>query len=248
MTSTAGTIGKLLSWVVAIMVPLALVLGAVRIVLHPWYLEFEYRTPGFPDDPKDFYLPPELEPFSFEDRLRYARIALDYLVNDEGISFLAEQRFPEGQQAPPLSCREMVDCNLMYNERELQHMVDVKNVLGLVLRVLYIDLAGLLALAIWAWKGNWLPSYWTGWRRGSWITLILIGVILLLVLVFFGVFFVFFHDVFFDPGTWTFWPSDTLIRLFPERFWRDTFLVVGGIASGLAVAIILLLRRNKFSL
>jgi integral membrane protein (TIGR01906 family) len=64
--------------------------------------------------------------------------------------------------------------------------------------------------------------------RGGLLTLILIGVILLLVLAAFGIFFVAFHQVFFEEGTWTFLWSDTLIRLFPERFWRDTFLVVGG--------------------
>ena len=46
----------------------------------------------------------------------------------------------------------------------------------------------------------------------------------------FGTLFVEFHNVFFSPGTWTFRFSDTLIRLFPERFWRDTFLVVGVIS------------------
>jgi uncharacterized membrane protein len=53
----------------------------------------------------------------------------------------------------------------------------------------------------------------------------------------FGVFFVAFHNVFFEPGTWVFYYSDTLIRLFPERFWRDIFLYVGGFAiiSGLAL-------------
>ena len=53
----------------------------------------------------------------------------------------------------------------------------------------------------------------------------------------FGVFFVAFHQVFFDPGTWIFLWSDTLIRLFPERFWRDVFIYVGvlSLAGGLAL-------------
>ena len=243
MTASASRQRTVLSWLVTILVPLALVVGAVRIVFSPWYLELEYRTPGFPSDPKDFYLPPELEPFSLEDRLRYAGIALHYLLSDEDISFLAEQRFPEGQQLPPLSCRYVEDCTLMYNERELEHMVDVKNVLQLTLRVWYLTLAGLLALGLWAWKGNWMPAFQVGLARGGWLTLILIGLILLLVLAFFGVFFIFFHQVFFDAGTWTFWPSDTLIRITPERFWRDTFLIVGGIACGLAATLILVVRR-----
>jgi uncharacterized membrane protein len=43
------------------------------------------------------------------------------------------------------------------------------------------------------------------------------------------VLFVGFHQVFFDAGTWTFAYSDTLIRLFPERFWQVAF---GAVALG----------------
>jgi len=65
----------------------------------------------------------------------------------------------------------------------------------------------------------------------------LVGAALAVVLVSFGVIFVAFHNVFFEPGTWTFFYSDTLIRLFPERFWRDVFLMVGALslAGGLAL-------------
>ena len=242
-TSRPSRYKLILSWVVTLLVPLALILGAVRLVLHPWFLEFEYRTPGFPADPKDFYLPPEQPPFSFEDRLNYARIALEYLVNDADISFLGDLRFPEGQQAPPLSCQEMDDCNRLYNDRELEHMVDVKNVTQAALRVWYGTLAALLVLGVWAWQGDWWVQFIRGLKRGGWLTLSLIGVILLLVVALFNFFFVAFHGVFFDPGTWIFYPSDTLIRLFPERFWRDTFMVVGILSAGMGLGLAFLLKR-----
>jgi integral membrane protein (TIGR01906 family) len=75
--------------------------------------------------------------------------------------------------------------------------------------------------------------------RGGWLTVVLVGVIVSAVVIGFGVFFVFFHEVFFDPGTWIFRYSDTLIRLFPERFWRDAFLAIGGLslAGGLILAL-----------
>jgi integral membrane protein (TIGR01906 family) len=67
----------------------------------------------------------------------------------------------------------------------------------------------------------------------------LIGAIILFVLISFGILFVAFHNVFFQPGTWTFNFSDTLIRLFPQRFWRDLFLIVGGLTlvGGLGIAL-----------
>jgi uncharacterized membrane protein len=56
----------------------------------------------------------------------------------------------------------------------------------------------------------------------------LILTVLAFVVLAFYPFFVFFHNVFFESGTWTFYWSDTLIRLFPARFWQDTFIWVGG--------------------
>jgi integral membrane protein (TIGR01906 family) len=227
----------ILGWAVTLFVPVALILAAVRVVLTPWFLEFEYRTPNFPSDPHGFFLPPDQEPFSREDRLYYANIARLYLLNDEDISFLGDLRFPEGQQTPPLSCQFMDDCTRLFNDRELEHMLDVKVVTQGALRVWYLSLAGLFSLGIWAWFGGWLPDYRRGLRRGGWLTVALLGLVLLFVIAAFGIFFVFFHEVFFDPGTWTFWPSDTLIRLFPERFWRDIFVAVGIIAIGLGVLV-----------
>jgi integral membrane protein (TIGR01906 family) len=212
--------------IVIILVPIVLVLGAVRGVLNPLFLEFEYRTPNFP---------PDSFGFSMDERLRYARIALDYLLNDEDISFLAEQRFPDGEQAPPASCVYMEDCTLMYNQRELKHMEDVKEVVQASLMVWYGAIVILLVAAGWAWRGEWADDYRWALARGGLLTLILIFGVLLLVLAAFGIFFVAFHQVFFEAGTWTFLWSDTLIRLFPERFWRDTFLVVGGLTISLAL-------------
>ncbi|NDJ62146.1 MAG: DUF1461 domain-containing protein, partial [Chloroflexi bacterium] len=41
-------------------------------------------------------------------------------------------------------------------------------------------------------------------------------------------FFTLFHNLFFESGTWQFLYSDTLIRLFPEQFWFDAALIIGG--------------------
>jgi integral membrane protein (TIGR01906 family) len=50
-------------------------------------------------------------------------------------------------------------------------------------------------------------------------------------------FFVTFHRLLFEDGTWTFGYSDTLIRLFPVRFWMDVgALLVGVLAGGALVA------------
>ena len=205
-----------LLWLVSILVPVLLILTSVRLLLTPAFVNLEYRTPNFPPDPYGF---------TREDRLHWSQIALDYLLNDEGISFLGDLQFEDGLQ--------------VYNARELKHMVDVKNVLQAALIVWYVSLISTFLLGIWAYWGSWWEGYKQGLSRGGRITVILIAVTLVAVLIAFSVFFVFFHEVFFDSGTWVFRFTDTLIRLFPERFWRDTFIAIGllSIAGGLALGL-----------
>ncbi len=194
-------------WLIAFLTPVVLTLTAVRLLMTPLFLQIEYNLPGFPPDPYGF---------TKEERLYWSGIALEYLLNDAGIEFLADLRFEDG--------------TAVYNQRELRHMVDVKNVVQATLWVWYGLLILFIGGGLLAWKyGRWV-EFRTALRWGGLWTLILLGGILLFVLMAFGIFFVAFHNVFFEPGTWTFLWSDTLIRLFPERFWRDTFLFVGGIA------------------
>ena len=211
-----------LGWLVTLLTPVVLVLTAVRLLKMPAFLTFEYNTPNFPPD---FY------GFTQEDRLYWSNIALEYLLNNAGIEFLRDLRFGDG--------------SLVYNQRELGHMVDVKIALQTALTVWRITLAALVLLAIWAWLGGWIDAFQRGLGRGGWLTAIAIAFIILIVLVSFGVFFVAFHNVFFEPGTWMFEFSDTLIRLFPERFWRDIFIYVGILAGGAGMLIGFLLRKRS---
>jgi integral membrane protein (TIGR01906 family) len=230
------TLYKILSWIIALILPVVIVLSAVRLVINPWYLEFEYHTPGFPSDPYGFTL---------QDRLKYGKIAVEYLVNSADISFLGDLRFSADQKAPEPSCQFMSDCTHLYNDRELEHMLDVKNVVKSSIVVLGISFAPLVILAVWAWRGKWLDDYLRGLERGGILVLVLIGVIILSVLVAFNIIFVIFHEIFFKAGTWSFLYSDTLIRLFPERFWQDTFLMVGGLSIALGLLFFFLARKVR---
>ena len=218
LKNNTENIRKIIGWLITFAVPVVLIMGTIRLILNPWYVEVEYRMPGFPSDSYGFTL---------EERLAYSKTAIEYLLNDSDISYLGELRFPEGQTAPEFSCQFMDDCNLMYNDRELKHMLDVKIVVQNALRIWIVSLIFLLIMGIWYWRAGWLMQFIKDVQRGGFLTLGLITVILAFTLLSFGFFFVFFHDMFFEAGTWTFYFSDTLIRLFPERFWRDTFIAVG---------------------
>jgi integral membrane protein (TIGR01906 family) len=123
-------------------------------------------------------------------------------------------------------------------------MVDVKIALRGALTVWRLSLVALVVLGLWAWRGGWLELYKLGLGRGGFLTTALLGAAIVLVLLSFGVFFVAFHNVFFETGTWVFEYSDTLIRLFPERFWRDIFIYVGILAGGAGLALGYGLRRR----
>jgi len=213
---------NLLSWLITLLTPGALVFLGVRLLLTPLFLQVEYRSPGFPADGYGFTL---------VDRLKWAPITLQYLLNNADIDFLGTLTFPDGSP--------------LFNERELTHMQDVKGLVQPTLTIGYIVWFILLALEIWAWRGRWQRVFLFGLKRGGWLTAALVMVIAVFATTSFWHFFSDFHALFFKGDSWLFYYSDTLIRLFPIRFWQDTFMVVGGIALGSGLALGLVLRHNS---
>ncbi len=214
-------LGILCQWLVTLAYPFVVVLLFVRLVMTPIYLQIEYTRPGFPADPFGF---------TTEDRLRYAPLALEYLLNGADISFLGNLRFENGLE--------------MYNVRELQHMRDVKAVTQIMFTA--ASVIGLMVLASLAWLWRTSPTrVRQGLLNGSLLTLSLIAVIVILAITSWDVFFTGFHDLFFADGTWQFAYSDTLIRLFPEQFWFDAALVIGGLTSLTAVTTLFMALRLK---
>ncbi|MBN2116400.1 MAG: TIGR01906 family membrane protein [Anaerolineales bacterium] len=214
---------SILSSLVAILVPIALIGLGLRVLLTPLFLQIEYNMP---------YFPPDTYGFTKEDRLKWAPYALDYLINSEDISYLSDLEFDDGTP--------------LYNERELSHMDDVKLVTQGALRVWYAALVLLLLLGAWAWFGGWRPAYRLGLQRGGWLMVGLAVTLGLIVVVGIAVnptvfwnFFAGFHSLFFEGDSWIFLYSDTLIRLFPIRFWQDAFLwaAVIALAGGTGLAL-----------
>jgi integral membrane protein (TIGR01906 family) len=212
----------LFSWLISIIVVVAVVLSSVRLLLTPLFVNIEYSMPGFPADPYGF---------SKADRLYWSEIARNYLLNNAGIAFLGDLRFANGEP--------------VYNERELHHMVDVKRVVKNTILVWYFSLVLIVASGVWAWRGGWWEIYRSGMARGGWMTVILLVLIIFLVLLSFNTFFVSFHNVFFQPGTWQFLFSDTLIRLFPQRFWQDAFIMIGVVAIALGIGLGMGFRQKR---
>lgn len=217
------TLQKVLSWFLSILLPVALTFLGVRLLLTQAFPEIEYRTPGFPADEYGFTL---------QDRLQWSKISIVYLLNDADISFLSDLTFPDG--AP------------LFNGRELSHMQDVKNVVQPVLWVGYGVWFLVLGVGLWARFSGWWPEYVRGVWRGGWLTVGLVAVIGIFAGISFWKFFTVFHEFFFTGDSWQFLYSDTLIRLFPMRFWQDSFLFVGAldVLGGLALGLSLLPKQK----
>ena len=195
---------KILGWIVTGLTPVIILMLAVRLLITPTFAQIEYRLPGFPEDPFGF---------SMTDRLRWSEPAINYLVNSEDITFLEDLTFEDGVP--------------LFNQRELSHMQDVKAVVTGMRIALAAGMVVLLVITTIAVKGGWRAQLLRAYRQGGWALVGLIGTILMLVAVSFSNLFTWFHKLFFESGTWQFYTSDTLIRLFPMRFWRDAFIFVG---------------------
>lgn len=188
----------------AFLVVLILILTGVRLLLTDSFVRFEYNQKNFPADTYGM---------TKEQRLRYAPITLEFLLNGADASFLGDLRFDDG--------------SVMFNERELSHMVDVQVLTQLFLKIWYICLLLLAGIGVWAWRAHWLDQFKGMLSFGGIFTLGVLGALILLLLLSFDVVFVGFHRIFFEGDSWLFLYSDTLIRLFPEKFWQDAFILVG---------------------
>ncbi len=214
---------RLLKILIATLLPLVLVVGSVRLLVTDQYLAFEYGKTDFPPDP-----------FGFDQaqRLTYASANFEYVRESKPIDALANQQL----NGSPL-----------YNARELKHMGDVQNIYQSVWRLWQIALALIfVAGVVLAWRAETRGGLAVAIQWGGLISAALVAVVGLLAIIAWRMWFVAFHKIFFAAGTWMFNYSDTLIRLFPEKFWFDAAMTISGftLIGGLLAAFIGWLLRE----
>ncbi len=222
---------RLAHWIIVVTLPLVLMMLASRLVMTPAFLSFLYTRDGFPQD---------VYGFTTEDRLSYGVLGLQYLLERQPITFLSDQTLP-GERCFPMQASE---CS-MFNARELQHMVDVQNVTWLLFVAACV--AAIICTA----------SLWTLRRQrallitaveAACITLVVAVLTIAVAVVFaWDTFFDVFHALFFEEGTWRFFYSDTLIRLYPEQFWMDSAIAVGVLSVIFAIGLMALVRLYRVS-
>ena len=206
--------------IVTIILPFVLLMNGVMLVFTAEFLQYEYKKPGFPPDPYGFTL---------EERMEYGTASVHYITD-------VLNRDPDAD----LEGLKMKDGTPLYNERELSHMRDVRQVFGNARAVM----AGMIVfIIITGWLVSRRPDSLPGFLRsitwGSVLTILLLALIFVGILTGFDAFFEGFHHVFFSGDSWLFYENDSLIRLFPEPLWSEGFLMTAILTAALAFLIFL---------
>lgn len=218
-------LSRVLSAVIILSLPVVLLLLNVRLLMNDWFIRLEYARPDFPPDPYGM---------STAERLELALIGLRSVTHPPGASILREVRFADGRPA--------------FHEREIRHMQDVY-----VLQANAFRVGLILGLAlIGAWVCLWFSPVTRrmAWQSLNWGGLLTLGLVIGILLGFvlsFDTAFTLFHRLFFEGDTWLFSPADTLIRLYPEKFWFDAAVGIGGLTL-LEALLLVLLARWRISL
>ncbi len=180
--------------------PIVFIGVPVRVAFTEWFVEWEYSKEDFPED---------IYGMSKEERLRLAKLGLKAVLSEEGMELFRRATLPDGRPA--------------FNEREIRHMEDVKRILDIFFPFLYVSaflsLTALIILRDLSLVGKALISV-------SIITLLILLFALLVSLVNYDLAFEVFHNYLFDPYSWRFHPSDTLLRIYPMKFWYDATIFV----------------------
>jgi integral membrane protein (TIGR01906 family) len=213
----------LLHWLVVIAMPFFLGFTTIRLIVSEWYPRYEYAKDNFPADPFGF---------TQEQRLELALVAVDYLrrpaAAEEVIYLLEEQQIPG--TADPL-----------YNAEEISHMVDVKHVTDAIRLLSWVATVVVLGgLAVLLARAETRPVGYRALYYGGVATTVILLALALFILLGWSIFFVQFHELLFPPGTWTFAYRDSLIRLFPEKFWFDlgVILSVSTLVEGIITGVV----------
>jgi integral membrane protein (TIGR01906 family) len=195
-----------LSVAVTLVVPAILAVNGIRLVTNEHYVEAVYDYGGVPDDRYGL---------GSATRERLALVGLESIKpSSEGISLLRDARLPNGEAA--------------FNARELTHMEDVRTAISRAYRFQLIAVVAIGVLAVlFGLLGSLRALVPVALVRGAVLTVVFAVAVGVVASTSYGAFETPFHWLFFEGETWRFEETDTLRRLYPDRFWLDTAIVIG---------------------
>ena len=209
-----NVITKIIIFLLVLLIPILVILGSARLLATDAYLAFEYGKRSFP---------PDVYGFTPRHRFELASVNVHYVRAHLADDALTTQK---------------LDGTLIYNPREVSHMADVQSVFQVIVRVWQTAFVLLFFLGLILWATGEHRQFAAAIQSGGLFTSAMILTIALLAIFAWQSWFNIFHLFFFQPGSWLFSYSDTLIRLFPVKFWFDATLTISvlSIMGGLSLA------------
>jgi integral membrane protein (TIGR01906 family) len=201
--------------VIAVVTPPTLIANAMRLLATDTFVRNELGRDGFP---------PDSYGFTDEQREALALLGLRSIqAGSEGIVLLERATLPDGSPA--------------FDERELSHMADVRALFVPIQRGSLVVLLAIAVLALALARTRLRAVVPRGLLAGALATLAVAILLVPVILLGFDGFFTRFHEMFFEGDTWRFSSTDTLIRIYPERFWEDVSALAAVITVGQALVL-----------
>lgn len=199
-----------------LLIPLFIIGGSVQILTTDAYLAYEYGRDNFP---------PDTYGFSAQQRYELASSNVHYVRGHTPNNALA---------------KEVLAGQAVYTPREVEHMADVRAVFQAIFSVWQAAFILLLGAGSILWRRGNLRVLAAGLRTGGLITAGFVASVGLLAYFAWQVWFDLFHRFFFEAGSWLFDYADTLIRLFPLKFWSDATFTTSllSLAGGLIAVLV----------
>jgi integral membrane protein (TIGR01906 family) len=211
-----------LSVAVTLVVPFILVVNCIRMATDEQFVRTVYDYGWVPEDRYGF---------TEQERERLALLGLRSIEpsTEEGVGLLREARLATGEPA--------------FDARELSHMQDVRTAVSRAYRFQIIALIAIAVLAIlFAMLRTTRALIPVALARGAVLTVVLAVAVGLLAVASYDTFETTFHWPFFEGETWRFEETDTLRRLYPDRFWLDVAVAIGVVAAVQAAILFLIAK------
>jgi integral membrane protein (TIGR01906 family) len=195
---------------ITLVVPFILAVNCVRMATDEEFVRTVYDYGWVPEDRYGLM---EAE------RERLALLGLRSIEpSSAGIALLREARLANGEPA--------------FDARELSHMQDVRTAVSRAYRFQIIAVVAIAILAVlFGLLRTTRALVPVALARGAVLTVVLAAVAGILAVTSYDAFETAFHWPFFEGDTWRFEETDTLRRLYPDRFWLDVAVAVGVVAS-----------------
>ncbi len=183
---------------------------SVRLAFTEWFVEWVYSRPDFPEDRWGLENP---------ERLRLAKLGLRAVLSQEGLEEFKRAKLPDGRKA--------------FRKKEVKHMEDVKRVLEFYFPLVYgLSLFWLLGVFFLR-KAQVLIA-------SGLFSISVLGILALLIFLNYERAFEVFHLILFDPHSWRFKYTDTLLRIYPMKFWFDATVFVAVLSFLISFSVLLI--------